>query len=51
MVHTNAGHVALNDHAYNASRNISTGNPYKDLVAELVSRGVKDGTLRRNGSR
>lgn len=53
VVHTNAGHVALNDHAYNASRNISTGNPYKDLVAELVSRGVKmelcGATARANG--
>ncbi|HSH94694.1 MAG TPA: DsrE family protein [Roseimicrobium sp.] len=40
VFHTNAGHVTLNDAAYNASRNIATGNPYKDLIAELVAHGV-----------
>src|SRR5215813_9706470 len=34
VFHTNAGHVTLNDGAYNADRNISTGNPDKDLVAD-----------------
>jgi intracellular sulfur oxidation DsrE/DsrF family protein len=38
--HSKAGHVTLNDAAYNADRNIETGNPYKDLVADLMSRGV-----------
>jgi intracellular sulfur oxidation DsrE/DsrF family protein len=41
VFHTNAGHVTLNDSAYNADRNITTGNPYKDLVADLMRRGVK----------
>lgn len=41
VFHTNAGHVTLNDSAYNATRNIATGNPYKVLVADLVKRGVK----------
>ncbi|WP_353645083.1 DsrE family protein [Mesorhizobium sp. WSM2239] len=41
IFHTNAGHVTLNDAAYNASRNIATGNPYKKLVADLVDIGVK----------
>ena len=41
VFHTNAGHVTLNDSAYNAERNISTGNPYKDLVAILARRGVQ----------
>lgn len=41
VFHTNAGHVTLNDRAYNADRNIATGNPYKDLVTELMRRGVK----------
>jgi intracellular sulfur oxidation DsrE/DsrF family protein len=27
--------------AYNADRNIATGNPYKDLIADLQKRGVK----------
>ena len=53
VFHTNAGHVTLNDRAYNASRNIATGNPYKDLVTDLMKRGVKvelcGATARVNG--
>lgn len=53
VFHTNAGHVTLNDTAYNASRNIVTGNPYKDLVRDLMARGVKielcGATARVNG--
>ena len=41
VFHSNAGHVTLNDAAYNADRNIETGNPYKDLVTNLMSRGVQ----------
>jgi intracellular sulfur oxidation DsrE/DsrF family protein len=41
VFHTNAGHVTLNDSAYNADRNIATGNPYKDLVADLIQHGVQ----------
>ena len=41
VFHTNAGHVTLNDSAYNTERNIATGNPYKGLVADLMKRGVK----------
>jgi intracellular sulfur oxidation DsrE/DsrF family protein len=40
VFHTNAGHVTLHDRAYNADRNITTGNPYKDLIAGLQKRGV-----------
>lgn len=40
VFHTNAGHVTLDDAAYNADRGIQTGNPYKDLVTDLMSRGV-----------
>jgi len=40
VFHTNAGHVALHDEAYNRDRNISTGNPYKGLIADLIARGV-----------
>jgi intracellular sulfur oxidation DsrE/DsrF family protein len=40
IFHTNAGHVTLHDKAYNAERNIETGNPYKELIAGLMSRGV-----------
>jgi intracellular sulfur oxidation DsrE/DsrF family protein len=33
--------VTLHDIAYNADRNIATGNPYKELVADLMKRGVQ----------
>jgi intracellular sulfur oxidation DsrE/DsrF family protein len=41
VFHTNAGHVTLHDVAYNAERNIATGNPYKALAADLMKRGVQ----------
>jgi hypothetical protein len=41
VFHTNAGHVMLHDDSYNAERNIRTGNPYKELVGDLMKRGVK----------
>jgi len=40
VFNTNAGHPLLNDQAYNAERGITTGNPYKDLITDLMSRGV-----------
>ena len=40
IFHTNAGHITLHDKAYNAERNIETGNPYKELIAGLMNRGV-----------
>ena len=41
VFHTNAGHVTLHDQAYNADRLVSTGNPYKELVEDLMKRGVQ----------
>jgi intracellular sulfur oxidation DsrE/DsrF family protein len=41
VFHTNAGHATLHDTAYNANRNIATGNPYKNLLADLMKRGVR----------
>jgi intracellular sulfur oxidation DsrE/DsrF family protein len=41
VFHTNAGHVTLNDDAYNTERMVATGNPYKKLVADLMKRGVQ----------
>ena len=41
VFHTDAGHVTLNDVAYNTERMIATGNPYKELVADLMKRGVQ----------
>src|SRR5215469_6065079 len=41
VFHTSAGHVTLHDQAYNADRMVSTGNPYKELVADLIKHGVQ----------
>src|SRR5215467_4452252 len=41
VFHSLAGHVTLHDQAYNAERNVSTGNPYKELVSDLVKHGVQ----------
>ena len=41
VFHTNAGHVTLQDDAYNTERMVATGNPYKGLVADLMKRGVQ----------
>lgn len=41
VFHTNAGHVSLHDEAYNKERNISTGNPYRKLVTDLMDIGVR----------
>ena len=41
LFHTDAGHVVLNDRTYNASRQINTGNPYKELIADLMKQGVQ----------
>jgi intracellular sulfur oxidation DsrE/DsrF family protein len=41
VFHTNAGHVTLHDKAYNKERNISTGNPYRKLVTDLMEKGVR----------
>jgi len=41
VFHTNAGHVTLHDSAYDTERNIATGNPYKEFVADLMKRGVQ----------
>ena len=41
VFHTSAGHVTLHDDAYNTERMVSTGNPYKKLVTDLMERGVQ----------
>ncbi len=41
VFHTNAGHVTLHDASYNADRNIETGNPYRELVSNLMKRGAR----------
>ena len=41
IFHTNAGHVTLNDDAYNIERKVMIGNPYKQLLAQLMKDGVE----------
>jgi intracellular sulfur oxidation DsrE/DsrF family protein len=41
VFHTNAGHVTLDDKAYNAARHVTTGNPYKELLGGLMKKGVQ----------
>ncbi len=40
VFNTNAGHPVLTDEVYNAERNVTTGNPYKELITDLMKRGV-----------
>ena len=41
VFHGDAAYMTLNDKAYNAYRKVSTGNPYKELIAELIKQGVQ----------
>ena len=41
VFHTNAGHVTLNDASSNRDRMVATGNPYGELVADLMKRGAE----------
>jgi len=41
VFHGEAAYMTLNDKAYNTYRNISTGNPYKGLIAELLKQDVQ----------
>jgi intracellular sulfur oxidation DsrE/DsrF family protein len=41
IFHGDAAHMTLNDKAYNTYRHVSTGNPYKDLIAVLIKQGVQ----------
>ncbi len=41
IFHSDAAYMTLNDNTYNVYRNVSTGNPYKGLIAELIKQGVQ----------
>lgn len=41
VFHGEAAYMTLNDAAYNAYRNVTTGNPYKELIAGLLKEGVQ----------
>jgi intracellular sulfur oxidation DsrE/DsrF family protein len=40
IFYSEAGHLTLNDKAYNAYRGVNSGNPYKTLIADLIKQGV-----------
>jgi hypothetical protein len=41
VFHGQAAYMTLNDRAYNANRHVSTGNPYKELIGELLKQESK----------
>ncbi|MHB1155630.1 MAG: DsrE family protein [Phycisphaerales bacterium] len=41
VFHGGAAYMTLNDAAYNAYRKVTTGNPYKERIAELLKQGVQ----------
>lgn len=41
VFHGDAAYLTLNDNAYNIYRKVSTGNPHKELIAELLKLGVQ----------
>lgn len=41
VFHGEAAYMMLNDKAYSAFRKVSTGNPYKKLIADLMDEGVQ----------
>lgn len=41
VFHGDAAYMTLNDEAYNAYRKVTTGNPYKGLLTELLKQGVQ----------
>jgi intracellular sulfur oxidation DsrE/DsrF family protein len=41
IFHGDAAYLILNDETYNATRRVTTGNPYKGLLNELMKQGVQ----------
>ena len=41
VFHGDAAYMTLNNEAYNTYRQVKTGNPYKNPVAELIRQGVQ----------
>ncbi len=41
IFHGPAAFMTLNDESYNANRKVSSGNPYKKLIEDLVASGVQ----------
>jgi len=41
IFHTEAGYMSLDDKAYNEFEHVNTGNPYKELIVNLMRQGVQ----------
>ncbi len=41
IFHGEAAYMTLNDKTYNTYRHVSTGNPYKSLIAGLIGQGMQ----------
>lgn len=40
IFHGDAAYLVLNDETYNTTRHVTTGNPYREALSELMSQGV-----------
>jgi len=41
VFHGDAAYLILNDESYNANRHVMTGNPYRQILNELMAKGVQ----------
>ncbi|MHB8455455.1 MAG: DsrE family protein [Acidiferrobacterales bacterium] len=41
VFHSKAAYMTLNDAAYDKFRHVTTGNPYKGIIADLLGQGVQ----------
>ena len=41
VFHGDAAYLILNDETYNANRHVMTGNPYKNVLNDIMSKGVQ----------
>jgi len=41
IFHGDAAYLILNDETYNANRHVMTGNPYKNVLNDIMSKGVQ----------
>ncbi len=41
IFHGEAAYMTLNDPAYNLYRKVNTGNPYKEVIADLIKQGIQ----------
>jgi intracellular sulfur oxidation DsrE/DsrF family protein len=41
IFHGDAAYLTLNDDSYDANRHVTTGNPYKQILNEIMTKGVQ----------